>query len=309
MAEDPYKVLGVQRNASQDDITKTFRRLAKELHPDLRPNDMAAAERFKQVSAAYELLSDPAKRARYDRGEIDASGEPRRGFNPFGAAGSAQGTRTWRGGDARGAGPADDMGFGDIFSDLFGGQRTARARPAASIRGQDIRYTLEVEFLEAVSGSKKRVSLPEGGMLDLVVPEGVDDGQVLRLKGKGAAGARGGEPGDALVEIKVRPHKSFRRQGSDILLDLPITLDEAVLGARIEVPTAGGRVQLTIPKGTSSGTVFRLRGKGVRNMTTGAAGDQLVTVRIELPATIDEQLSYFMAEWRQKHGYDPRGKV
>jgi DnaJ-class molecular chaperone len=309
MAEDPYKVLGVQRNASQDDIAKAFRRLAKELHPDLRPNDPAAAERFKQVSAANELLSDSAKRARYDRGEIDASGEPRRAYNPFGAGSAAQGTRTWRGGDPRASGPADDMGFGDIFSDIFGGQRTARARPAATVRGQDVRYTLEVEFLEAVAGSKKRVSLPEGGMLDLVVPEGVDDGQVLRLKGKGGAGVRGGEPGDALVEIKVRAHKSFRRQGSDILLDLPITLDEAVLGARIEVPTASGRVQLTIPKGTSSGTVFRLRGKGVRNMSTGANGDQLVTVRIELPSTIDEQLSYFMAEWRQKNAYDPRGKI
>jgi DnaJ-class molecular chaperone len=148
--------------------------------------------------------------------------------------------------------------------------------------------------------------MPQGGMLDLVVPEGVADGQVLRLKGKGGAGVRGGEAGDALVEIRVRPHRDFKRVGDDVLLEVPITIDEAVLGARIEVPTVSGRVQLTVPKGTSSGRVFRLRGKGVRNMTTGATGDQLVTVLIELPAAIDDNLAYFMTEWRQKHGYNPR---
>jgi len=196
------------------------------------------------------------------------------------------------------------MGFGDMFSDLFGATR-GRSRTYQT-RGQDLRYTLDVEFLEAVSGARKRVTLPEGGILDLVVPEGVDDGQVLRLKGKGRASMRGGEPGDALVEIKVRSHRDFRRQGDDIILDLAVTIDEAVLGARIEVPTATGRVALSLPKGTNSGTVFRLRGKGVRNLTTGAQGDQLVTVRIVLPERIDDQLSYFMAEWRQKHAYDPR---
>ena len=293
MADDPYAQLGVTRSATSDDISKAFRKLAKELHPDLHPGDKALAERFKKVSAAYELLSDPEKRARFDRGEIDASGEPRRGYNPFGGRGGRPG-----------AGPADDMGFGDVFSDLFGGAR-GRSR-SQHIRGQDVRYTLEVDFLEAVTGAKKRVTLPEGGVLDLVVPEGVDDGQVLRLKAKGRPSMRGGEPGDALVEIKVRPHRDFKRTGDDLVLDLAVSIDEAVLGARIEVPTATGRVALNIPKGTSSGTVFRLRGKGVRNLTTGAQGDQLVTVRIVLPDKIDEQLAYFMSEWRQKHGYDPR---
>ncbi len=301
MADDPYAMLGLARNATSDDISKAFRKLAKELHPDLNPGNTAAAERFKKVSGAYELLSDADKRARYDRGEIDASGEPRRGYNPFGQGGSYTG-RTGRPGAG---GPADDLGFGDVFSDLFGGGARARTR-TASTKGQDVRYTLEVEFLEAVAGARKRVTLPEGGVLDLVVPEGVDDGQVLRLKGKGRPSPRGGEAGDALVEIKVRTHRDFKRQGDDIVLDLPISIDEAVLGARIEVPTATGRVALNIPKGTSSGTVFRLRGKGVRNLTTGTAGDQLVTVRIVLPDTIDEQLSYFMSEWRQKHAYDPR---
>ena len=305
MADDPYLLLGVPRSAAQDDIVKAFRKLAKELHPDLNPNDKTAPDRFKKVSAAYELLSDAQKRAQFDRGEIDGAGEPRRGYNPFaGARGGRPGAGQAGGGYGPG-GPADDMGFGDVFSDLFGAGR-GRTRSAASVRGQDVRYTLEVDFLEAVAGAKKRVSLPEGGVLDLAVPEGVEDGQVLRLKGKGRAGPRGAEAGDAMVEIKVRPHRDFKRIGDDIALDLPVTIDEAVLGAKIEVPTASGRVALNIPKGTSSGTVFRLRGKGVRNMSSGAQGDQLVTVRIVLPETIDEKLSYFLSEWRQKHAYDPR---
>ena len=307
MADDPYVILGVPKGASQDDISKAFRKLAKELHPDVRPNDKAAAERFQRVSQAYELLGDPAKRVRFDRGEIDATGEPRRNYQTHGA-GQPFGGRTWRGPGAGPAGGADEFGFGDVFSDLFGGPRTTRSRAGAPSRGQDVRYTLDIEFLEAITGTKKRVNLPEGGMLDLVVPEGVDDGQVLRLKGKGQANPRGGEAGDALVEIKVRPHPEFKREGQDLLYELSISIDEAVLGARVEVPTATGRVQLTIPKGTSSGTVFRLRAKGVRSMTTGASGDQLVTVRIVLPQTIDDTLSYFMSEWRQKNAYDPRSK-
>jgi DnaJ-class molecular chaperone len=169
-----------------------------------------------------------------------------------------------------------------------------------------VRYTLEVDFLEAATGAKKRVTMPDAGVLDLTVPEGVSDGQVLRLKGKGSAGMGGSEPGDALVEIKVRPHPQFRRNGDDIALDLPITIDEAVLGAKIEVPTVSGRVQLTIPKGTSSGRVFRLKGKGVHNVSAGRTGDQLVSLRIVLPDKIDDKLAYFLSEWRQSHRYDPR---
>ena len=167
-----------------------------------------------------------------------------------------------------------------------------------------MRYTLEIDFLEAAAGAKKRVTMPDGGVLDITIPEGVSDGQVLRLKGKGSAGARG-EAGDALIEIKVRPHALFRRSGDDIVLELPITIDEAVLGGKIEVPTVSGRVQLTIPKGTSSGRVFRLKGKGARNSATNHTGDQLVTVRVVLPDTIDDKLAYFMSEWRQSHRYDP----
>ena len=292
MAEDPYSVLGLPRTATEDDIRRAFRRLAKELHPDLNPGNAAAMEQFKSVSAAYEILGDSARRQSYDRGEIDASGEPRRAYQHAG---------TGRGPGGPG-GP--EFGFGDIFSDLFG-QRGPRGPGAGfSLRGQDMRYTLDVDFMEAVLGARKRVTMPEGGQLDLNVPEGVTDGQVLRLKGKGGPGLRGGESGDALVEVRVRPHPHFKRQGDDILLDIPITLDEAVLGGKIEVPTAAGRVALTIPKGTSSGRAFRVKGKGARNPSTGAYGDQIVTVRIQLPETIDDSLAYFLAEWRKKHAYD-----
>ncbi len=165
-------------------------------------------------------------------------------------------------------------------------------------------HTLDVEFIEAVQGAKKRVTLPDGGVLDITVPEGVEDGQVLRLRGRGEASFNGGEPGDALVEIRVKPSREFRREGGDIHVDVPVSIDEAVLGGKVEVPTITGRVQLTIPKGTSSGKVLRLKGKGVK--TTAGVGDQLVTIRIVHPDVIDEELSYFMAEWRQKHQYDPR---
>jgi DnaJ-class molecular chaperone len=296
MAEDPYAVLGVARNASEEEIRRTYRKLAKELHPDLNPANRASAEeRFKRVSAAYDIIGDAAKRRQYDRGEIDANGEPRRTYQrahaggPFGRAGAGRG---------------DDFGFGDIFSDFFGRGRGADGGPFG-MRGQDARYTLEVDFLEAASGTTKRVTMPDGGVLDLSVPEGVADGQVLRLRGKGRQGGRGGEPGDALVEIRVRPHALFKRVGDDIQCDVPITIDEAVLGAKVEVLTVSGRVQLNIPKGTSSGRVFRLKGKGVLNHANRVRGDQLVTVRIVLPEAIDAELSYFMAEWRQKHRYNP----
>lgn len=295
MPDDPYEVLGVSKAASEDEVRRAFRRLAKELHPDVRPDDAAASDRFKKVSAAYEIVGDTEKRGRFDRGEIDAAGEPRRNQHR-------------RYADA-GRGPAgDEFGFGDVFSDLFGA-RTGRApRPgqAFGLRGQDARYTLEVDFLEAALGARKRVTMPEGGQLDLAVPEGVEDGQVLRLRGKGSPGVRGGEAGDALVEIRIRPHPEFRRQGVDILLDLPIALDEAVLGARIEVPTISGRVTVTVPKGTSSGRALRLKGKGLRRGPSGLAGDQIVVLQIVLPEVIDDSLAYFLAEWRKKNAYDPR---
>ena len=282
---DYYEVLGVNRDASEEDLKKAYRRLAMKWHPDRNPDNPKAEEHFKEAKEAYEVLSEPQKRAAYDQ---------------FGHAGV----------DPQAAGAAGAAGgFGDIFSDIFGaaGQR-AGARPNFVSKGHDVRYTLEVDFLEAVAGATKRVTLPGGGTLDLNVPAGVADAQVLRLKGKGSRGAGGAEAGDALVEIRVRPHAQFRRDDDDILLEVPITLDEAVLGAKIEVPTISGRVQLTVPKGTSSGRVFRLKGKGVKSAGRSEAGDQLVAVRIVMPETIDDNLAYFFSEWRQKHRYDPGRK-
>lgn len=294
MVEDPYKVLGVARGASDDDIRRAYRKLVKENHPDVNPANAAEAEsKIRAINAAFAILGEDDKRRQFDAGLIDANGEPRRGYSRAGAH---------AGGGRPGAPGAEDFGFGDIFSDLFG-----RGKPGPQpMRGQDVRYTLEVDFLEAAVGSRKRVTLPEGGVLDLNVPEGVTDGQTLRLKGKGTPGLRGGDAGDALVEVKVRPHPEFRREGDDIYIELNVTIDEAVLGARIEVPTISGRVQLALPKGTSSGRAFRIKGKGVRNSTTGNQGDEIVTIKIILPERVDESLAYFLAEWRKKNAYKVR---
>ena len=300
MADDPYSVLGVARGASDDEIRRAYRKLAKEFHPDLNPQTRTAAEaKIKTINAAFSILGDAEKRRQFDAGLIDGNGEARQRA-PRAHAGAT-----------RGGGPAgDDFGFGDIFSDLFG---RGRAGPGGGgvgggMRGADVRYTLEVEFLEAATGTRKRVTMPDGGALDLVVPEGVTDGQVLRLKGKGGAGPRGVEPGDALVEIKVRAHEHFRRSGDDVLLTVPITIDEAILGGKIEVETISGRVQLTLPKGTSSGRAFRMKGRGVKGGAAATPGDQIVTVSIVLPSEIDDQLAYFMAEWKRTHAYDPGRK-
>ena len=296
----PLQGAGCGAGCARREIRRTYRKLAKQLHPDVNPANRATAEeRFKKVSAAYDIIGDPEKRKQFDRGEIDANGEARRGFHRTHAGAGPFGGR------AAGGQPGEDFGFGDIFSDLFGRGRAGEAGGPFAARGRDVRYTLEIDFLEAATGAKKRVTMPDGGVLDLAVPEGVADGQTLRLKGKGSPGLRGTEAGDALVEIRVRQHPHFKRAGDDIALDLPITIDEAVLGAKIEVPTVSGRVSLTIPKGTSSGRAFRLKGKGVRNSTSGHTGDQLVTVRIVLPDAIDDKLAYFMSEWRQSHRYDP----
>lgn len=301
MADDPYVVLGVQRTASDDEIRRRYRQLVKELHPDVNPSRVAE-ERFKKVTVAFDIVGDPAKRKAYDRGEIDAGGEPRRaGARPGGPGGFSGGAR-W--GAGFGGFDSEDP-FNDIFAGFRAGAAGAQARTR---RGQDTRYTIDLDFSEAALGARKRVTLPGGGTLDLNVPSGVVEGQVLRLKGKGQPGLGGGPAGDALVEVRIRPHPVFKRVGDDLTCDCPLTIDEAVLGAKIEVPTLSGRVQLTIPPGTSSGRVFRLKGKGIENATARTTGDQLVTVRIVLPDTIDEGLQAFLRTWREGHPYDPGRK-
>jgi len=306
MDQDLYAVLGLKRTATNDDIRRAYRKLAKELHPDQNKGDPKSEEKFKRVSAAFAVLGSPEKRKRYDAGEIDAMGNER--ANPFYrdyAAGGAPGGgfgRDYDGGfgGSHGGGGGD---FSDIFGDLFGRRGPSGA---FTMRGMDYRYNLEISFLEAVNGVKKRVQFPDNETLDITVPAGVESGQSLRLRHKGGPGAGRGEPGDALIELKVQPHPLFARDGDNIALELPISLHEAVLGSRVEVPTIGGRVTVSIPKGASSGQVLRLRGKGVRNARSGVHGDQLITLKIVLPAVIDPELERFMLDWAKKQTYDPR---
>jgi DnaJ-class molecular chaperone len=303
MSDDPYEALGVARTASQDEVRKAYKKIAKTSHPDLNPGDPEAAARFKAASAAHDLLMDPEKRGRFDRGEIDASGHerPERRFYREYAEGPEATYHTSRG--------YEDFGsYSDVFSDLFGRRaRGGAGREGMQMRGADAHYTLEVGFLEAARGATRRITLPGGDVLDVKIPEGLADGQTIRLRGKGGAGLGGGPAGDALVTVSVGEHGFFRRDGEDILVDLPIAFDEAVLGGKVEVPTIDGRVALNIPKGASSGQVLRLRGKGVKR--GGKQGDQRVTLKIVAPPSIDGELEDFFRRWREGHAYDPRKGV
>lgn len=305
MSTDPYAALGLTKSATTDEIKKAYRKIARENHPDLNPDDAAAEARFKAASAAHDLLKDPETRARFDRGEIDASGQEqqqRQYYRDF--AESAD--NPYR----RGPHPGDFADASDIFAEFM------RARGHAgggghggfggfSARGQDARYTLEVDFLTAANGGKTRITLPDGQGLEVSIPRGTDDQQTIRLRGKGNPGIGDGPAGDALVTLSVRPHPFFRRDGNDIVLTLPITLDEAVLGAKVATPTIEGSVNLSIPKGASSGRVLRLRGRGVKPVK-GAPGDQRVEISVVMPPAIDEDLARFMEDWRSQHQYDPR---
>ena len=313
MSDDPYAALGVAKTATQDEIRKAYKKIAKTSHPDLNPGDPDAAARFKAAAAAHDLLKDKDKRARFDAGEIDASGQerPERRFYREYAEGPEATYHTSRG--------YEDFGdFSDVFSDLFGQRARARqgGRSGASgpgggetirMRGQDAHFTLEVGFLEAANGATRRLTMPDGSVLDVKIPEGLADGQTIRLRGKGGPGYGGGPAGDALVTVTVAPHAFFRREGNDILCELPISFDEAVLGGKVEAPTIAGRVALTIPKGASTGRVLRLRGKGVKH--GDRRGDQLVTLKVVSPPSIDPDLAAFFEEWRKTHAYDPRKGV
>lgn len=296
--QDPYKTLGLARGASQEDIKKAYRRLVKEYHPDVSRGDASSEQRFKEVSAAYDLLGDKDKRARFDRGEIDAEGNERA---------DAAFRRAWSGASARARRNSSHQqyrsGFGgnDFFEDLF--------NKGVKAKGADVSYTLTVDFVSGAKGGRKRLVLSDGRGIDVTIPAGSRDGDTLRLKGQGLSGLGGGGSGDALVTLKVQDHEHFVRKEQDIHLEVPVTLQEAVLGATIEVPTVDGKVAVRVPRGTNTGTTLRLRGKGLADRANGGRGDQYVKLRIELPDQHDAALYDFVGGWRPAPGYAPRKKA
>jgi DnaJ-class molecular chaperone len=303
---DPYDVLGVARDASQDEIRKAYRKAAKETHPDLNPGKPEAEQRFKKINAAYDIIGDADKRKRYDAGEIDEAGaerQPERHF--YREYAEADPNSRYRR-HAAGGGDGADFDF-DIFADLFRGRGAGGGGASFRMPPQDVRYALEIDFLDAIKGARKTVSMPDGKTLDIAIPAGINDGQVLRLKGQGLPGSDG-KAGDAYVEISIRPHPTFRREGFDIQSTLPISLGEALNGASVRVETVDGPVDLTVPKGVKEGAKLRLRGKGVTRGKDGGRGDQFVTVHIVPPEGADDALAQFMADWEKTHPQHPRGK-
>jgi DnaJ-class molecular chaperone len=290
--EDPYEILGVERTAAEAEIRTAYRDLAKRHHPDLNPGMPEAEERFKAISAAYSLLSDTEKRGRFDRGEIDASGAERpterRFYRDFG---DDVGRAKYRSEAAFGP---DDLE--SILAQAFGN----RAGRGFTARGGDALYAVAVDFLEAANGAVRRLPLPDGRMLEVTIPAGLQDRQVLRLKGQGMPGVGDGPPGDALIEVRVAPHPLFRRDGKDVVLELPVTLKEAVLGAEVEVPTIRGPVHVKIPPKSSTGTRLRLKGRGV------GGGHQYVELKVALPTDTEPELAAFLEAWAPRQPFDPR---
>lgn len=294
---DPYATIGVSRDASQAEVQAAYRRKAKKLHPDLNPGNAQAEQDFKELSAAYEILRDEDKRGRFDRGEIDATGAEaaeRRYYRDFADAEAGGGTYD------SGAG-FGDFGSDDIFAEFFSRRRRGGFRQ----RGADVRYSLEIDFLEAVNGGTRQITLPEGQTLEIRIPPGARDGQLLRLRGKGGAGDGGAEPGDALIELHIRPHPFYRRDGNDIRLDLPISLREAVLGGKVRVPTPAGPVMASVPEHSSSGRTLRLKGKGVAGRD-GKRGDVYASLKIVLPDQPDPELKAFVTGWSAGKDHNPR---
>jgi len=307
VSDNPYEILGVKSDTSAKEIKAAYRRLAKKLHPDLNPGDSNAEDRFKNVSAAYNLLKDGEQRARFDRGEIDMSGaekQPHPTYRSHAGAGAQH--HYYNAG-----GFSDFANESDLFEQLFGyaqGQRQGFGGAARPLKGADIHYSLQVDFLDAALGAKKRVTMPDGVTLDVSIPAGVNDNQILRLKGKGLPGHDNSPNGDALIKITIGAHPYFSRNKKDILLELPITMDEAVLGGKIDVPTLHGRVSMNIPAGSGSGQTLRLKGKGIKAGKNRETGDQRVTLKIVLPEILDDDIKGFFQSWREKHSYDVRQK-
>lgn len=310
MASDPYKELGVSRGASADEIKKAFRKLAKELHPDKNPGDKITEDKFKRVTAAFDILGDAEKRKKYDAGQIDAEGNEQfrgfgggRGGNPFGqGAGMGGGP----GGFSHTGGPGGRANFEGIDLDelfgMFGGAGRQRGARDFTARGQDVKATLEISLEDAIAGATRRIQFSDGRTLDVTIPKGASDGQTIRLRGQGAPG-RGAENGDALIELKIEPHSVYRREGADLTMDLPVSVPDAVLGGKVRVPTPEGVVQMTVPKGSNSGQVLRLKGRGA--FAGGKRGDLLARLVVTLPEEQDEALVKFAEEWRAKRPYTP----
>ena len=313
---DPYEVLGVPRGASAAAIKSAYRKLAKKHHPDNNKNDPKAAARFAEINSANEIIGDEDKRKQFDRGEIDAEGKPRfQGFPGGGAGGRAGGPGGFESYTFRSGGGAGGAGFEDILNSMFGGAARG-ARPGGGRAFEfdtggigldlDLNVAMTVSLEEAVKGGEKRVRLPTGKELNVKIPAGVTAGQQIRLKGQGET-APGHPPGDLLITVSIAPHPHFKVDGSDLRLDLPVTLYEAVLGGKVRVPTLGSAVELSIPKNTSSGRTFRLKGKGLPK--PGGTGDLFVTTRIILPDGNDAELEALMEKWRESHPYNPRSDL
>ncbi|WP_170417367.1 DnaJ C-terminal domain-containing protein [Ruegeria atlantica] len=300
MSDDPYTVLGVAKDASAAEIKKAYRRIAKECHPDLKPGDAEAEAKFKAAASAYDLLKDPDTRARYDNGEIDASGQERPQQQYYREYAEAAGN-PYRG---RAADP-DDMS--DIFAEFMRGRGGYQQRTHEfHAPGHNRAYNLQISFLDAVFGASQKLTLPDGDRIEVKIPAGITDGQTIRLRGKGDPGFGEGPPGDALVTVSVAKHPVFDRQGDDIHITLPITIDEAILGGKVPAPTIDGGVNVSVPAGTSSGRTLRLRGKGVKKRGSSDRGDQLIELTVAMPDQIDDELNQFMETWRESHSYDPR---
>ncbi len=315
---DPYLVLGISKSASAAEIKKTYRRLAKKFHPD-QSKEPKAKEKFAEVSAAYEILGDEKKRAAFDKGEIDAEGKPRfHGFEGFGAEGFGRRSQAGAGPGSQhfefnfgGAGPgAGGFAANDIFADLFGaggmgGARRGRTAGQGAPRGEDIAAEVTITLAEVAKGTAARVALATGRTLEVSVPTGIEDGKQIRLKGQGQPSAWGGEPGDAWVTVHIAKHPYFRVEGRDLRLDLPVTLYEAVNGAKVTAPTLEGTVEITVPPHSSAGRTLRLRGKGLPG-AQGPAGDLLVSLKIVLPGDADPELAALMRKWEEQKPYNPR---
>lgn len=317
MASDPYQELGVARTASADDVRKAFRKLAKQYHPDANPGDKAAEERFKRVSAAFDIVGDEEKRKKFDRGEIDADGRERApGFGAGGFGGFEGGPYRQGGFRAQQGGPAgaefEGVDLGDILGEMFGGARGGAGAGRGGRggfgfeppRGQDIRARLSIDLETAITGGRQRIAFSDGRNIDVTIPKGASNGQVLRLKGQGAPGRAG--PGDALIEIVVRPHPLYKREGDMLTMDLPVSLPDAVLGGKVQAPTPDGPVTLTVPKNANSGSTLRLKGKGL--FLDGKRGDLLARIVVTLPEEPDKELEKFAQTMRKERPYTPRKK-